>query len=107
MTNNVGSSLVSDLPVNFRDMIPNDFKIVEPNDNLQVMIDQYIKSNKTIRQILAMFNMMGISYNIALNNVMFYCLYGSMGKTVMEYFQDFYNGTLLGPMPTVRLTPRY
>jgi len=54
-----------------------------------------------------MFNMMGISYNIALNNVMFYCLYGSMGKTVMEYFQDFYNGTLLGPMPTVRWTPRY
>lgn len=107
MIYNVGSSLVSDMPVDFRDMIPNDFKLVEPNDNLQVLIGQYAKSGKNIRQILAIFNMMGISYNIALNNVMFYQLYGTLGKTVMDYFNDYYNGTLLGPTPTVKWYPRY
>lgn len=103
----VGSSLVSDMPVDFRDMIPNDFKIIEPNDNLQVIISQYIKSGKNLRQILAILNMIGISYNIALNNLMFYVLYGSMGKTVMDYFNDYYNGSLLSPTPSVKWYPRY
>lgn len=107
MINNVGSSLVSDMSVDFRDMIPNDFKLVEPNDNLQVLINQYAKSGKNIRQILAIFNMMGISYNIALNNIMFYQLYATMGKTVMDYFNDYYNGTLLGPTPMTKWYPRY
>ncbi len=107
MVNNVGSSLVFDMPVDFRDMIPNDFSIVEPNDNLQVIIGQYIKSGKNIRQILAILNMMGISYNIAINNMMFYCLYAQLGRTVREYYEDYYNGTLLGPRPTTRWIPRY
>lgn len=90
-----GTSLIYSSHDFFNNMIPNDFKIVEPNQNCQVLIDQYMKSFKTPQQILAIFNMMGIPYNIALNNMLFYCWYGRIGKTVREYFDDYYNGKLL------------
>lgn len=107
MINSVGSSLVYNSPIDFRNMIPNDFKIVEPNDNLQVIISQHVKSGKSIRQILSIMNMIGIQYNVALNNLMFYCLYGQKGRTVREYFEDFYNGILIGPVYISKLTSRY
>lgn len=74
----------------------NNYMVLEPNSQCLALIDSYAKSNKTDDQILSILSMIGVGYNLAFNNLVYYRMFGTYidVKNVQAFFDMVYDGRI-------------